>query len=121
MPVKSMREIPGTSFFDGPMATQGYQLNKMCFSFNDASAREAFLADEDAYCEKFGLNDKEKEAINKRDVLGLIAAGGSIYYLAKFAGIFGLNVQDVGGLQTGQSTEAFQAYLDSQGRGKTNV
>ena len=51
-------------------------------------------------------------------MLGLIAAGGSIYYLAKFAGIFGLGVQDVGGQQTGQSRDDFQAYLDSQGRGK---
>lgn len=120
MPVKKMRSIPGTSFFDGPMATRGYALNKMCFSFNDESARKAFLADEVAYCDKFALDEQQKESIKNRDVLGLIAAGGSIYYLAKFAGIFGLNVQDVGGLQTGQSTEEFQAYLDSQGRGKTN-
>jgi protocatechuate 4,5-dioxygenase alpha chain len=40
-------------------------------------------------------------------VLGLIEAGGNIYYLAKFAGIFGLGVQDVGGLQCGKSTEEF--------------
>lgn len=120
MPVKTMRKIPGTTFFDGPMATRGYALNKMCFSFNDESARKAFLADEEAYCEQFGLDDEQKEVIRNRDVLGLIAAGGSIYYLAKFAGIFGLNVQDVGGLQTGRTTEEFQAYLDSQGRGKTN-
>ena len=29
-------------------------------------------------------------------------AGGNIYYLAKFAGIFGLSVQDVGAQQTGK-------------------
>ena len=120
MPVKKMREIPGTTFFDGPMATRGYALNKMCFSFNEASAREAFLADEEAYCDRYGLDDEQKKAIAGRDVLGLIAAGGSIYYLAKFAGIFGLGVQDVGGLQTGRSTEEFRAWLDSQGRGKSN-
>ena len=120
MPVKSMRQIEGTTFFDGPMATRGYALNKMCYSFNDKSAREAFLADEEGYCDRYGLDDEQKTAIKKRDVLGLIAAGGSIYYLAKFAGIFGLNVQDVGGLQTGKTTEDFQAYLDSQGRGKSN-
>ena len=120
MPVKKMRDIPGTTFFDGPMATRGYPLNKMCFSFNEAAARQAFLADEEAYCNQYGLDDEQKEAIGRRDVLGLIAAGGSIYYLAKFAGIFGLNVQDLGGLQTGRTTEEFQAYLDSQGRGKSN-
>ena len=120
MHVKNMRDIPGTTFFDGPMATRGYALNKMCYSFNDEAARNEFLANEEAYCDKFGLDDEQKEAVRKRDVLGLIAAGGSIYYLAKFAGIFKLDVQDVGGLQTGQSRDEFQAYLDSQGRGKQN-
>ena len=120
MPVRKMREIPGTTFFDGPMATRGYALNKMCFSFNEAAARQEFLDDEEAYCNKYGLDDEQKEAIAKRDLPGLIAAGGSIYYLAKFAGIFGLSVQDLGGLQTGRTTEEFQAYLDSQGRGKPN-
>ena len=120
MPVKKMRDIPGTLFFDGPMSTRGYALNKMCFSFNDAAAREEFRRDEEAYCDKYGLDEAQKQAIRDRDVLALLREGGSIYYLAKFAGIFGLNVQDVGGLQTGRTTEEFQAYLDSQGRGKSN-
>ena len=76
--------------------------------------REAFQADEEAYMEKYGLNDQQKEAIRKRDVLGLIEAGGNIYYLAKFAGIFKLSVQDVGGLQTGKTTEEFKEFLASQ-------
>ena len=107
-------DIPGTTIFDGRMAMKGYALNKMCYSFNKAENREAFKADEEAYMEKYGLNDEQKEAIRKRDVLGLIDAGGNIYYLAKFAGIFGLSVQDVGGLQTGKTTEEFKEYLREQ-------
>ncbi|MFC6673322.1 protocatechuate 4,5-dioxygenase subunit alpha [Marinobacterium aestuariivivens] len=114
------KEIPGTYKFDGPMATKGYGLNKMCFTFNSAEGREAFKADEAAYCDKFGLTPAQKEAVLKRDIISLLREGGSIYYLAKFAGILGLNVQDVGGLQTGMTTEEFKAYLDSQGRGKHN-
>lgn len=114
------REIPGTIFFDGPMATKGYGLNKMCYSFNSAEGREAFKADEAGYCDKFGLTPEQKEAVLKRDILALEREGGSIYYLAKFAGVLGLNVQDVGGLQTGMTTDEFKAYLDSQGRGKHN-
>ena len=106
--------IPGTTLFDGRQAMKGYQLNKMCYSFNKAENREAFQADEEAYMEKYGLNDQQKEAIRKRDVLGLIEAGGNIYYLAKFAGIFKLSVQDVGGLQTGKTTEEFKEFLASQ-------
>ena len=107
-------DIPGTTLFDGKMAMKGYALNKMCYSFNQKGNREAFLADEEGFMEKYGLNDEQKEAIRKRDVLGLIAAGGNIYYLAKFAGIFKLSVQDVGGLQTGRTTQEFKDYLASQ-------
>jgi len=107
-------EIPGTTLFDGAMARKGYALNKMCFSFNDAAHRAAFLADEDAYCAKYGLNAEQREAIRQRNVLALIAAGGNVYYLAKFAGIFGLDVQDIGAQQTGMTKDAFKAMLAAQ-------
>lgn len=107
-------DIPGTTIFDGKQAMKGYALNKMCYDFNKAENREGFLADEEGWMAKYGLNDQQKEAIRKRDVLGLIDAGGNIYYLAKFAGIFKLSVQDVGGLQTGRTTEEFKEYLQSQ-------
>jgi protocatechuate 4,5-dioxygenase alpha chain len=108
-------EIWGTTLFDGNAARRGYALNKMCFSFNDAANREAFRQDEEAYCRKFGLNAEQREAVRRRDVLALIAAGGNIYYLAKLAGIFGLNVQDIGAQQTGRSVEAFRAMLLAAG------
>jgi protocatechuate 4,5-dioxygenase alpha chain len=107
-------DIPGTTVFDGKMAMKGYALNKMCFSFNDKANREAFAADEEAYMARYGLNDEQKNAVRNRDVLGMIAAGGNIYYLAKLAGIFKLSVQDVGGLQTGRTTEEFKEFLASQ-------
>jgi protocatechuate 4,5-dioxygenase alpha chain len=105
--------IPGTTLFDGVQAVKGYALNKMCYSFNKAAAREEFKRDEDAYCRRFGLNDEQHKAVRARDVLGLLAAGGNVYYLAKFAGIFGLDVQDLGAAQTGMSKEAFQAKLSA--------
>jgi protocatechuate 4,5-dioxygenase, alpha chain len=105
------RAIAGTTIFDGVQAQKGYALNKMCYSFNSAENRAAFVADEEAYCRKYGLNAEQRTAVKARDVLGLIAAGGNVYYLAKFAGIFGLNVQDLGALQTGMSVEAFKQKL----------
>ena len=108
--------IPGTVLFDGAQARKGYALNKMCFSFNSAENRAEFQRDEEAYCRKYGLNPEQREAIRRRNVLELIAAGGNIYYLAKFAGIFGLGVQDVGAQQTGMSVEDFKAMLVEKGR-----
>jgi protocatechuate 4,5-dioxygenase alpha chain len=113
---KTSLSIPGTTVFDGVQARKGYALNKMCYSFNSAENRAAFLRDEDAYCAKYGLNPAQRNAIRKRNVLELIAAGGNIYYLAKFAGIFGLSVQDVGAQQTGMTVEAFKAKLAAAGR-----
>ena len=103
--------IPGTTIFDSTQARKGYALNAMCYSFNDKANRDAFIADEDAYCAKFGLDAEQRQAIRERNVLKLIAAGGNVYYLAKFAGIFGLDVQDLGAQQTGMTKEAFKAKL----------
>jgi protocatechuate 4,5-dioxygenase, alpha chain len=106
--------IPGTIIFDGTQARKGYALNRMCFSFNDATNREAFRRDEEAYMAHYGLGAEQAQAIRKRDVLGLLAAGGNVYYLAKFAGILGLDVQDLGALQTGLSKDEFKARLVRQ-------
>ena len=110
------RRIPGTPIFDGEAAGKGYALNKMCFSFNSADNRAEFLHDEDAYCAKFGLTPEQRLAVKHRNVLEMIAAGGNVYYLAKLAGIFGLNVQDIGAQQTGLSVKAFKDRLAAAGR-----
>jgi protocatechuate 4,5-dioxygenase, alpha chain len=103
--------IPGTTPFDDVQAKKGYALNKMCFSFNSAECRAEFQADEEAYMRKYGLNPQQAAAIRARNVLDLIDAGGNAYYLAKFAGIFGLDMQDIGAQQTGMSKEEFKAKL----------
>jgi protocatechuate 4,5-dioxygenase alpha chain len=103
--------IPGTIIFNGREAVKGYALNKMCFSFNGKANRDAFLADEEAYMTRYGLDEEQKAAIRHRNVLELLGAGGNIYYLAKFAGIFGLGVQDIGAQQTGMTVDAFKAKL----------
>jgi protocatechuate 4,5-dioxygenase alpha chain len=107
------RTIPGTPVFDGDKAQRGYALNALCYSFNQAANRAAFSADEEGYMERFGLTEAQKTAVRARDVLGMIAVGGNVYYLAKLAGILGLNVQDLGALQTGTSVEEFKAGLMS--------
>ena len=108
--------IPGTTPFGAAEAQKGLALNRMCFSFNSAENRAAFLKDEDAYCAKYGLNAEQRQAVKSRNVLKMLAAGGNVYYLAKLAGIFGLNVQDIGAQQTGMSVDAFKAKLEAAGR-----
>ncbi|MES2481565.1 MAG: protocatechuate 4,5-dioxygenase subunit alpha [Pseudomonadota bacterium] len=113
MPQTPKPRIPGTTLFDGEQARKGYALNRMCFSFNSADKRNAFKADEEAYMRAYGLDEAQADAVRRRDVLGLLAAGGNVYYLAKFAGILGLDVQDLGAAQTGMTKDAFKAMLVS--------
>ncbi len=104
-------KIPGTTIFDSDQARKGYALNRMCYSFNEPANREAFRRDEAGYCASFGLDAKQIAAVQSRNVLQMIDVGGNIYYLAKLAGILGLDVQDIGAQQTGMTVEAFKARL----------
>jgi len=115
------RAIPGTLVFDGDAAQHGYAINAMCYSFNSADNRAAFAADEEAYMDRFALTGEQRQSVRDRDVLGMLAAGGNVYYLAKLAGIFGLNVQDLGALQTGVSIDEFKANLLSHAVTETRV
>ena len=110
-PLDHHASIPGTTLFDGAQAMKGYGLNKMCFSFNKAQARQEYLDDPESYFDKFGLTEEQKQAVRDKNVLAMIRQGGNIYYLAKLAGIYGLSVQDVGAQQTGMSLEAFKEKL----------
>jgi protocatechuate 4,5-dioxygenase alpha chain len=114
---QTLPEIPGTIIFDGEKAMQGYALNKMCFSFNSAENREDYLRDEDGYCDRFNVTEQQRQALKHRNVLELLEAGGNIYYLAKWAGIFGMNVQQMGAQQRGLSEDEFKEMLFRAGRG----
>ena len=107
--------VQGTYVFNGRRAALGYGLNRMCMSFNDARNREAFRQDEEAYCNRFDLTGEQRDAIRRRDVLRLVQLGGNIYYLAKFGGIFGLTVQDMGAQQRGVTVDRFRAMLQEAG------
>lgn len=111
------KEIFGTTIFDGSVASKGYALNKMCMSFNSKACRDEFLKNEGAYCDKYDLNDEQRKAIMERNILGILEAGGNAYFMAKFAvGILGLDIQDLGALQTGMTKEEFQKKLMNSGR-----
>jgi protocatechuate 4,5-dioxygenase, alpha chain len=85
MPLKRKGEL---GIFDGEAARKGYALNAMCYSFNVAENRREFLADEMAYCRKYGLNEEQTAAISSRKKSDFVMAGGSLYYFGKFARLY---------------------------------
>ncbi|RDL45739.1 protocatechuate 3,4-dioxygenase [Marinomonas piezotolerans] len=118
MATNETRKFPGTYLFDSKMAKKGYGLNKMCYSFNEQAARDEFNADPEAYCDKFNLTEAQKQGIRDKNIITLLQEGGSIYYLAKFAGLLKINMQDIGAQQTGMSVDEFKAMLERNGRGE---
>jgi len=106
--------IPGTYIFDGRMAMKGYNLNRMCYSFNSADNRKKFKNFPEAYCHSYNLAPEQIHAVTDLDVLRLLQLGGNIYYLAKLTGIYGMTVQDLGAQQTGLSLDEFRAMLVAQ-------
>ncbi|MGC2160810.1 MAG: hypothetical protein WA634_02775 [Silvibacterium sp.] len=106
--------IAGTPMFDGELAQKGYSLNRLCFSLNSAENRAAFQRDEEAYCTRFGLSGSQREAVRRRDVRAMLAAGGHIYYLVKLCGAFGTK-QDLGAGQTVMGTDELRATLKVAG------
>src|SRR5690606_12649987 len=103
--------IPGTHVFNGERSNKGYRINKMAFSFNDATNRADFARDMGAYCDKFLLNQDEKAAVLAGDFNRLLELGGNIYYLAKIATFHGMSVQDACATMSNITTEQFVQRL----------
>ena len=113
---KDYDDIPGTYVFDGRRSLMGWPLNMMCMSFNDKASRDEFKADVAGYCKKFELTDEQTQAVKDMDVLKMLELGGNVYYLAKLAGIYGLNMQHIGAQMRGVTVEEFKDLLLAQGQ-----
>lgn len=99
----------GTYIFDWRMSRKGYRLNKLAYSLKDAANREAFKADEEAYYDRYGLDDGERDLIRQRDFLGMIKHGANIYMLLKLGAATGNGLYQMGAQQRGETYEEFLA------------
>jgi protocatechuate 4,5-dioxygenase alpha chain len=99
--------IPDTSIFDLRLSRRGARLNRMCSALCSPAEREAFKQDEEAFMQKHGLNDAEKDLIRRRDFKGLIEAGTNIYALLKIGSATGNSLYRMGAQMRGESYEEF--------------
>ena len=110
------REIPGTTVFDWRESHKGYRLNKFAMSFTRPENREAFMADEEAYMEKWGLNETEKQFLRDRDFRGLIGeCGGNIYMIMKIGNCTGHGLYHISAQLRGESFEDFMETRNAKG------
>jgi protocatechuate 4,5-dioxygenase alpha chain len=114
MPVQvdRSRPIPGTTVFDWRESRKGYRLNKFAMAFTDAANRDAFKADEEAFMERFGLSEQERQYMRDRDFRGLIEeCGGNIYMIMKIGACTGHGLYHMGAQLRG---ETFEQFMDSR-------
>ncbi len=107
--------IPDTYVFDGGLSQKGYRLNKFCHSMCQLENRKAFLANEDAYMDRFSLTDEEKKAIRDRDWLKAIQLGGNIYFVMKVGAAVKQGLYTVGAQQRGETLEQFLSTRNVSG------
>jgi protocatechuate 4,5-dioxygenase alpha chain len=108
--------IPGTYVYDAERGRVGYALNMFCMSLNKAENRLSFRADAPAYLDKFPLTPEQRRTVLDRDWLGMLKVGGNIYYTIKIAFCDGLTFQDVAGMMSGVSKEAYAKMMLAGGR-----
>jgi len=104
-----IKEIPDTSIFDLRLSRRGRRLNRMCAALCAPAEREAFKRDEEAFMEKFALEEQEKRLVRSRDFKGLIEAGTNIYALLKIGSATGNSLYRMGAQMRGESYEQFLA------------
>jgi len=113
---KQFEDIPGTYLFTGNRCRKGFHLNMLGISLLKAENREEFLSDEENYLDKFPLTDEQRRCVLERDYLGMVKAGGNIYYVSKIGATDGKSFQYMAGAMTGVSQEEYRKMMVDGGR-----
>ena len=113
---RDYESIPGTYVYDAERGRIGYALNMFCMSLNQAENRKRFKENEAAYLDRFALNAEQRRTVLERDWLGMLRVGGNICYTIKIAFCDGLTFQDVAGMMSGVSKEAYAQMMLAGGR-----
>jgi protocatechuate 4,5-dioxygenase alpha subunit len=77
--------------------------------------RNAFTSDPASYLDRYPMTPDQRRLVEVRDWLGMLRAGGNIYYMLKLIAYDRSTLQHVGGQMTGMTVDEFREML-SQGR-----
>lgn len=107
----SADRIPDTPLFDRPRALSGYALNKMAMGLSRPEGRAAFLADEEAYLDRFALSAEQRAAVKARDWAEMVRLGGNLFYILKISAVDPTPIRAIGAAQAGMD---LQEFLDTR-------
>ena len=99
--------IPDTPLFDRERSRRGYRINKMAMGLSQPANREAFLRDENAYLDRFGLSPEEKQAVMARDWREMVRLGGNLFFILKISAVDPVRITEIGAHQAGMDHDVF--------------
>lgn len=109
-------DVPGTYLFNRERCRQGYHLNMFCMSLLKEENRKEYLADEEAYLDKFPMTEEQRRCVLEKDWLGMLKAGGNIYYMSKLGATHGRSFQYMAGAMSGLTQEEYAEMMKQGGR-----
>lgn len=99
--------IPDTPLLDRRRANMGYALNKMAMGLSSPEGRAAFLADEEAYLDRFELSDAQRAAVRARDWREMVRLGGNLFFILKISAVDPTPIREIGAAQAGMDLPEF--------------
>lgn len=102
-----MSDLPDTPLLDRELCNRGYRLNKMAMALSSPENRAQFIADEEEFIDRFGLDAEAKSAVLNRDWRELIRLGGNLFYVFKLSAIDPIPLTHIGAAQVGMEPERF--------------
>lgn len=93
--------------FDRRRTLAGYPLNKATMGLGDPANRAAFIADESAYLDRYGLSAAQKRAVMARDWREMVRLGGNLFFILKIAAVDPVRMTEIGAHQAGMEHTAF--------------
>lgn len=105
---------PGTLLYSPQLALQGHMLTQFALSLRVAQNRQAFLDNECAYMQAWGISSSDQDAVLRRDWTALLQSGGHLQAILKIAATVGQGLWHVGAHHVGTTVETLQAACPRQ-------
>jgi gallate dioxygenase len=109
-------DIPGTYLFDKNACAKGYHLNNFCMSMMKDANRKEYLANREAYLDKYKLTPEQRQAVMDLNFLKMIQEGGNIYYVSKLGATSGYSFEAMAAAMTGSTRETYRNMMIGGGR-----
>ena len=98
---------PNSLLFGLEQSRAGYLLTRLARSMTQAANRQEFLADQQGYMRKQGLDSEQIRLVLEQDWYGLQVAGCNQYALVKLAGTLGVSLIQMGAKIRGETPQQF--------------